>query len=351
MGTAQVSKVRVFHRDDIPEINSIQLYDSPKDLGIVKNLRSIDEISNFIPENSRLSTSWVRLKKGQKLDVHTHPIDSFYIITEGEAHLLGELEGKTVKSGDVILIPKNCKHGFIGAGKDGYWGLSIQFEIRGLYEDVDKPLVNFEKNNRKENFFDKLLSKNSCFLKRFQKNKVFDALKNIERNTEKRKIFLDYFQIVSDHFQKMVLLRSALCDTDKHESIFWKHLEEEFGHQNLLRNSRKDFQERNDPVLEALCVWFTHKMATLDNYEKHFLVQCVIEEAGAEFYKNSYTTFLDLEISHFDTHLELDAAHAQHKINLLNSINQEQYENLLKLQKKAWDTIEAQYERLAILIE
>lgn len=45
--------------------------------------------------------------------------------------------------GDIIVIPTGSRHGFVGAGPNGFWGISIQFESLALYEDLDSPLVTF----------------------------------------------------------------------------------------------------------------------------------------------------------------------------------------------------------------
>ena len=139
-----MDKVTVISREEIPEVNKVDIQGREKSLGIVKNLSSIAAARSFIPDRAHLCVSWVSLGKNKQLDTHTHPIHSLYIITEGEGILLGELAGKTVKSGDIILIPKYCRHGFIGSGEYGYWALSIQFDQRGIYEDTNNPLVSFE---------------------------------------------------------------------------------------------------------------------------------------------------------------------------------------------------------------
>jgi len=65
------------------------------------------------------------------------------IITSGKARLTGD-NPCVVTEGDIICVPRNTKHGFIGDGPNGFWGLSIQFEERGLYEEPDKALVMFD---------------------------------------------------------------------------------------------------------------------------------------------------------------------------------------------------------------
>lgn len=345
----EIPSVKIIRRDSIPEINRIFENGEERNLGIVKNLRSIKEINQFIPASGRFSPSWVHLDKDERLEVHTHPIDSFYIITEGEGVVLGDLEGEIVKAGDVILIPRHCKHGFIGGGSEGYWGLSIQFE-RGLYEKPDEPLVSFDRYAENKKLKGIRLS-NDVFLERFKKNKIFKLLSSGITNPSKSSVFLDYMQVLSDHFQRMMLLRSAISEDMQYTKVFWQHLVEEFGHNEKLRESRSGYQVRFDPVFDALCVWFTNKMNSLDNVEKFFLVHCVIEAAAAEFYKTAYPLFSATMIHHFEEHMELDQKHASDDWNFPSDLGEKAIQNIMTLQREAWGVIEAQYARLAELVE
>ena len=120
----------IFSREQIPSIHSIEENGEQTHLGVVKNFRAIEQLDQFIPQNGRLAASWVRLAKDEILEVHTHPVSSLYIITEGEAYLLNGVSQQLVTKGDIITIPPGADHGFIGAGLNGYWGLSIQWPCR-----------------------------------------------------------------------------------------------------------------------------------------------------------------------------------------------------------------------------
>lgn len=132
----------IIKRNDIPSITSIMVDNEKHELGILKDFKKHPLLSQYLPENTRLSLSWVRLKKGETLAIHQHPTTSMIIVTEGQVTTLGN-DNKSAEAGDVILIPPNVLHGFIGAGQDGLWGLSLQFEGTGLYEDESNPRVTF----------------------------------------------------------------------------------------------------------------------------------------------------------------------------------------------------------------
>lgn len=132
----------IITRDSIPSINSITVDNVVHNLGILKDFRKHDLLRKYLPEAGRLSISWVRLKKDEMLDIHQHPTTSMIIITCGQVEVCGDLK-TLIKEGDIVLIPAGSLHGFIGRGEEGFWGLSLQFEGNGLYENIEEPRVNF----------------------------------------------------------------------------------------------------------------------------------------------------------------------------------------------------------------
>lgn len=339
-----------YHRVDMETIKSIMENGIEKNLGEVKNFRSNPEINRFIPDQARLAVSWVRLAKGEKLDLHVHPISSLYIICEGEAILLGDGVDRLAIPGDVICIPPGADHGFIGAGENGYWGLSIQFEERGLYEDPTNPLVNFKNDPYK--YFHQIKERNFQHIEVYKNNKIFDTFAKDKTFSESKKsLFLDYLQVLSDQFQKMVLLRSSLCEDANFAKFFSDHLKEEFGHDELLRNSRQNLQVRDDPIFEALCIWFNHQMLTLDNLEKAILVHFVVEGSAFVFYNNIKHVFDPNKHNHFDNHSEFDGDHQEVNKEFFKGMTEEQFQRSLAFLDKSWNIVEKQYERLAELIE
>lgn len=53
-----------------------------------------------------------KIQPGGKIPLHTHPEEHEIFILQGEAKLLGALEGKTAKKDDVIFVPSDEPHGY-----------------------------------------------------------------------------------------------------------------------------------------------------------------------------------------------------------------------------------------------
>ena len=275
-------------RDAIPAVHSVKIGEEVHNLGILKDFRAHQNLKNVLPEESRPSFSWVHLKNEEVLNPHMHSIASMIIVCKGEVMSLGDMIVH-LKEGDIFFIPPNAVHGFKGLNQ-GFWGLSIQFEKRGLYEDIDNPLVSFVE--KKEQYFGpnkeklsllNLLDQNQQFLEKFSRNPLFSFLNDKKYQTEKiREQFLSLFQVWSNSFQRMVLLRSALCYHNDHQEVADQHLQEEFGHNSdfISKNSFKD------PVLQAVSDWFPWRILSLSEEEKIVLVHLVIEASATVFYEN-----------------------------------------------------------------
>ena len=134
--------VKVISRESIPSLHSATIQGKTYYLGTLKDLRKHPDLEDFIPEDARLAMSWVHLGVDEVLKTHTHPIKSMILVCSGELNLVGDLRG-VAKEGDAILIPPHHTHGLIGSGPNGFWGISVQFEQRGLYENPDEPLAEF----------------------------------------------------------------------------------------------------------------------------------------------------------------------------------------------------------------
>ncbi len=99
------------------------------------------------------------------------------------------------------------------------------------------------------NVIDRLILDNEKYKERFKQNKLFKI--KLESDTQKNK-FLDYFQIWSNEFQKMVLARVVFSEHKKFTKLAWEHLLDEFGHNIELSKDRKNNTEVEDPIFEAL---------------------------------------------------------------------------------------------------
>ena len=342
-------------RDSIPAIHSVKIGEEIHNLGILKDFRSHFDLKNVLPETSRPSFSWVHLKNEEVLNPHVHPIASMIIVCKGEVMSLGDAVVH-LKEGDIFFIPPNTVHGFKGLNQ-GFWGLSMQFEKRGLYEDITDPLASFvEKKeqyfglNKENSDFLNLLHQNQLFSEKFAANPLFTFLKDKQNQTEKiREIFLSLFQVWSNSFQRMVLLRSALCYNVAHQEIADQHLQEEFGHNSdfISKNSFKD------PVLQAVSDWFTWKMLSLSEEEKIVLVHLVIEASATIFYENipsfiAKSSFCD---KHFAIHQKLDESHENLGNTLLERLDSQIYDRLFIIQREGWEMIGQVFERICVLLK
>lgn len=137
--------MKVISRNDLATLNDVAIDGVVHDLGVVKFLTENPDLAKFIPASSNLAISWVRLEAGEELAVHKHPAEkSLILICEGSGQIMGDVE-QDVSAGDMILVPSESWHGFRGVGH-GFWGLSIQFNGKALYEDPADPKAVFRDN-------------------------------------------------------------------------------------------------------------------------------------------------------------------------------------------------------------
>jgi quercetin dioxygenase-like cupin family protein len=352
--------VQVIRRKDIPSLHSVSINDKTHYLGVLKDFHKHPVLNNFVPKHGRLSVSWVHLGKNEMLEPHVHPIKSMIIICRGQTKTLGELS-TTLHEGDILIVPPHREHGFIGSGDEGFWGLSVQFEKRGLYENPSVPLAQFIdrpkiikkiQNDNECSNLSSLLKINKMQKKNLKQNPLFGFLKaQVQHNISLRDLFLSYFQVWSDAFQKMVLTREALCENPSFKEISEKHLEDEFGHNRQLSKERKNKHPNWDPILHATANWFPWKMLSLDETEKVVIVHLVIEAAATVFY-TEVPSFVGRSInsSHFAAHETLDVDHERMGIFLLEGLAPAQYDRLHHVQQEGWDMINQLFKRIYELI-
>jgi quercetin dioxygenase-like cupin family protein len=327
------------------------------DLGILKHWRKNAQLARFLPKDLKFSLAWVRLAKGQVLDVHVHPVDTMVVCCQGRVQSKGDLEAE-LSEGDIILIPTGYRHGFVGAGSDGFWGLSIQYESVALYEDLDSPLVTFVESRRiEEGDLDAvtlLLQRNEHYYKEFARNKVFTLLRDGYFAAEApRARLLDYLQVWSDVFQKMLMCRVALTDNPRYAALANAHLQDEFGHNKLLAEGRRA-QRSWDPLVESTANWFLTQMMTLDNAEKTVLMHLVVETGAHVFYQEFAPRMTASEDGrrHFELHSDAkhDLEHVKMGVDMLRSVPLKDRTPLLEVQQRGWQTMNALFTRIAALV-
>lgn len=354
--TQELSGVALVRRDDVPSMRTVVVDGIEHWLGHVKDFTKNPTLVNFLPKDNRISMAWVRLEAGERLDEHIHPVDSMILLCEGSARTLGDVR-EVMNAGDVLLVPPGRPHGFIGMGPNGFWGLSIQFDSRGLYEDAADPWATFapEKKTSAANegsIIDQLFAKNEEYMERFDKHRLFALVHNgLLNDLDARKRFLDCFQVWSNHFQKMVLARAMTLQDSKFEELAWLHLIEELGHNRDLAKSRADLRPVFDPVLESACAWFPWKTGLIGDAEKVVLVHLVVEASATFFYKHVGPAMAATDVKeHFDTHTVADDGHVEMGYSFLKKLTIEDGQSLFEIQRQGWAMLMAVMGRIADLV-
>jgi quercetin dioxygenase-like cupin family protein len=350
---------QVVRRADIPAIHTVTEGDREQVLGILKEFRRHQVLSAFMPRDFRVAIAWVHLDPGQTLETHVHPVDSMILICRGHVLAFGDTRAE-LGEGDILLVPHGCRHGFTGAGQQGFWGLSLQFNSRGLYEDLDDPWARFVEARRPDrpegedgDTVAGLVARNQRHLEHFAKHRLFSMVeKGFLADEKTRRRFFDCFQIWSDHFQKMVLLRSAFCSDPRYQGVAEAHLNDELGHNLLLQRSGEPQARLWDPSLESLCAWFPWKMGTLSEEERVVLIHLVVEASAIIFYKQMAPAFRTPEgRTHFQAHSEaVDHHHVQVGVDLLRQVPLRDPSRLFEIQRRGWEVLGSMFGRIAELI-
>ncbi|MEO7261936.1 MAG: cupin domain-containing protein [Jatrophihabitantaceae bacterium] len=345
--------MRIVHREELATLRTVVVDSVEQNLGILKRFDGHKAIEEFIPKDARLSMAWVGLQPGEFLSTHVHPIGSMIVVAHGEGRTVGDLE-EDFSDGDIVVIPAGCEHGFVGRGEHGFWALSIQFEMRGLYSDLDNPLADFGALEQapERPSLQLLLERNSGYAEAHRQNPLADLLRRgLLDNPRRRSRFLDVIQVWSSHFQRAMLARSAFTDDPTFSDVFRVHLAEEFGHDTALQGDRgPDAESVWDPLLEAGANWFALKMVTSDAADKAVLVHFVLE-GGAEVIAPLGAEVFDGlgETDYFDKHSAADEQHRAMVDSLLGDLDERTYRRLLDTQRKGWEMLELVSSRIAEL--
>ncbi|SRR5260370_5712744 len=345
--TNHLAEMRVISRAEIPALRTVVVDDVERDIGQLLDFSKHSALSSFLPEESATSLSWVHLDPDQVLEVHVHPVASMVIVAEGSGRTCGDVE-VDMQAGDIVLIPAGVEHGFVGAGANGFWALSLQFEGRGLYENRESPLVTFSAS-----CINSLLSGSRRRSEAFRANPIFDLIDSgALEDHETRGLFMRLLQVWSNAFASAMLARSALTENPAYATVFRKHLDEEFGHDRLLDKQRDDDRALpRDAVLRATSQWFTLKMLTLDDADKAVLVHLVLEAAASTFMPIARQIFGGDETSmnYFDVHDDADEAHMAMVAYLLNDLDPKTCRRMHETLGEGWDMFEAMCARIAEL--
>lgn len=201
--------------------------------------------------------------------------------------------------------------------------------------------------------YELLIRRNKMFKERFKRNLLFKLMESGYFNSdEKKNIFLGYFQVWSNYFQKTMLLKTALCDDPNFTPIFYQHFTEEFGHDQMLDKDRPQITPKKDAVLEALCNWFFSKMLSFSSQEQIVVMNLCVEGSAIIFYEFSKPAIdPNNQLKHFQAHGEIDHCHEGMGLSLLDGLPEFQLARLFEIQEETWAMMNALMKRLGELVQ
>jgi len=349
--------VGIISRKDVPSLHHINIKGKKHNLGVLKDLRKHDYLASFIPDHARLSISWVGLKPDEVLNPHQHPTASMIIVCEGEGEIMGDCN-QSLKAGDIAAIPPHNKHGFIGRGKKGFWGLSIQFEGLGLYEDRKAPRVQFAAPNGQfverrvadsQKDYELLLKDQHHYEKLYKRSSLLKLLKSSAiQDYQVQERLLEVLNYWGDWFQRILFTRAAQGHKSNFQDVAEDHLREEVGHnKNLLMARGNKPVQLWDPLLEGCAAWFYEQMACASYAERTVLVHFVLEGSGDIFHNEAAKIFTNNE--HFKHHSAVEEDHFAMGCHLLKSVSPQTLKSLRRTLRQGWQMMTILCNRMAYI--
>jgi quercetin dioxygenase-like cupin family protein len=343
----QAVKMQVVSRAIIPSLKEVIVEGREHNLGELLDFRKHPSLSAFIPDQARISISWVSLMPGEVLDTHRHPTSSMIIICEGEGKVVGDCQ-QDLKAGDVVIVPSNANHGFIGGGKKGFWALSIQFEGLGLYENPAIPRVEFMSDTSQHDNVTQLLNQHKAWEKKFESNPLMILARSPKlKDPTVKKRLLEALNYWSDWFQKIITARMSMGGKSEYFDAAEQHLQEEIGHNKILYGIRKNCPVSFwNPLLDSAATWFHHQMISGTDEEKTVLIHLVLEGASTQFHTVAKGQFLEYDF--FDLHSTLDEDHFGMGLKLLENSKHIDTAHLLTVLNRGWAVFSILAEQMAL---
>jgi hypothetical protein len=200
--------------------------------------------------------------------------------------------------------------------------------------------------------FDNLIAFNTAFVERHKRLRVFQLFTDgTFDDPEKRETFFGCLQVFARHFQTILFARQAHCADDRYGALFQRHLNEEVGHDDVLRKDRGRSEEVWDPVLEGTTAWFISRMMVLDNLEKLSVVHLVLESSGAHMGSVSKAAMRRYgSAAYFSLHDEVDDSHVAIALEPLRRQPPETIARVMVVIEQAWRMIDTHADRIATLV-
>lgn len=334
--------MRIIDRDSLDGISSAVVDGVVHNLGLVKDFHKNPVLDDFIAGATRLSLSWVRLQPGEELAVHQHPTKSMIIVAEGAGLVNGDLSGP-IGSGDIVVVPSQARHGFVGGCQAGFWALSLQFEGGGLYEDPESPRVDFAGSDKA---VDLVRAANQRHIDEYRRSALVSLVQDLDRQPGLvRERLLDFLQGWSDAFQRIVTARVVAETDDRSRLLAQEHLAEEQGHNLLLHRARAARPARRDPVISAVCSWFVDRMSFAGSIERTVLAHLVLEGSGMVFHAAALPAFGDGE--YFRLHDGAEAEHLDMGYRALAARRDWSVDDVLAILRDGWEMMTLLSDRIA----
>jgi hypothetical protein len=267
------------------------------------------------------------------------------LVTEGHGAVAGDAAGP-IHAGDVVVVPAGARHGFTGVEPDGFWGLSVQFEGPGLYEQPSRPRVTFASDDPDP--VAAVRAANAEHMRVYGGSDLLQLVRRLERSPDEplRRRLLEYLQPWSDAFQRVIALRAAFEADGALRHLSEAHLEEELGHHRLLASARDgDGPGRWDPVVAATSAWWVDTMMTASSIERTVLAHLVLEGSGMVFHQAAYSVLGDGE--YFAIHAEGDEEHLEMGYRALAERGDWTPAGILPVLREGWTMMTTMCDRIA----
>ena len=199
---------------------------------------------------------------------------------------------------------------------------------------------------------EQITEQNEAWISKFKSSKIMQLVESGQlNNSDIRNSMMDAIQILSNYFQRALMLRSALTDTFNFAELAQEHLDEEYGHNVSLLQERNNRPPKWDPILESGSAWFCWKMLTLDNAEKTLLIHFVLEASANIFFTAANVVMQRYKTTnYFNVHAENDERHEALGFELLEGLTPKIYQNLALVQQQGWEVLIMTCDRIAKLV-
>jgi hypothetical protein len=210
-------------------------------------------------------------------------------------------------------------------------------------------------SNKDHCMIENLLSTNDIYLERFKENVFFKKMLHFKSLSPiQQEIIFAWKERFAIDFQTIIYTRLAMSHDEIYRKMSLEHLQEEIGHDKMLSEQlHPEHMVMQDPIIEAILTWFTHKMIVLDNIEKMALMHLVLETSANFFYPWAHQNniFKGHPVEHYvKLHAEADESHSKINTELLENHSSITYQRLHEVIERGWIMMESMLQRVLLLV-